>query len=602
MAGVDQWSQDLNLIALVLTLRATSAVQIALACRSTLALIVPISNIPLNHLLNLLSMGRDSSPVNAYGNVCQPKNMAEAEPPPPKLHVQKPATLLHTELQRSADVPPNDEVYSVFSSGVRLYLTYLLGLVLLISTLTSTIYAPLLSMLSSHFSVSIQAINLTVTAYAICQALSPAFFASLADAFGRRPVLLGLIALYACASLGLALNRSSYGVLLALRALQSIGGSATVPIAYGIVADVAVSSQRGKMLGPMLSTCNAICAVSPVVGGAIALGSGDFVWVFLALLIIALLLLVSVGFTLPETARNVVGNGSTPALGILRAWSSFFSQSRRHKLDKDRNHTCPERQKFQWRPIQAFASLRIILYPDAASVLSMVAPSYSVYYTFQAAVPVIFADVYGYNELEIGLVLLPVLLGLTGGGILAGKLVDRNYAKTARSCNTDVGTLDRESLQNFPIEAARYRNCLPFILFETVLIVGYGWVVQLHVHPAIPLIMQFLICAASTVMTNTASALLVDIFPERPSTAFASAQIARCGLSAVSVAVLQPLVEAVGRGWYFTIFGVFVGISSLLSLVASRAKGMKWRQTRQQAIRNETRHSNRSGDKHELNI
>ena len=49
------------------------------------------------------------------------------------------------------------------------------------------------SMLITYFSVSVPAINLTVTVYAICQGITPSFFASLVDAYGRRPVLLGLI-------------------------------------------------------------------------------------------------------------------------------------------------------------------------------------------------------------------------------------------------------------------------------------------------------------------------------------------------------------------------------------------------------------------------
>ena len=32
-------------------------------------------------------------------------------------------------------------------------------------------------------------------------------------------------------------------------------------------------SERGKMLGPMLSTCNAISAVGPVIGGTVALST-----------------------------------------------------------------------------------------------------------------------------------------------------------------------------------------------------------------------------------------------------------------------------------------------------------------------------------------
>ncbi len=240
-----------------------------------------------------------------------------------------------------------------------------------------------------------------------------------------------------------------------------------------------------------------------------------------------------------------------------------------------------------WRFASAFAAFRIILYKDAAAVLWMVASSYSVYYTFQVAIPVIFAEIYGYNELQIGLTFLPGLAGMTIGGIIAGKLVDRNYTITARRHNvTDLargGTEESGSQEKdlgFPIEVARYRNCLVFVLAEILLVIGYGWAVHFHVHPAVPIVLQFFICGLSTLLSHTASALLVDIFPGSSSTAYASGQIMRCGLSAVSAAVLQPIVDAVGRGWYFTIFALFVGTTGACSVVVSRLRGMGWRRRR----------------------
>ena len=240
------------------------------------------------------------------------------------------------------------------------------------STLTSTIYAPLIPMLSSRFAASVQAIDITVTVYAIFQALSPALFASLADSFGRRPVLLFLIALYAIASLGLTLNQHNHGALLGLRALQSIGGSATVPIAYGIVADVAVLSERGRMLGPMLATCNAISTVGPIVGGVVAMSTGRATWGFFALLVLALLLFVLAGFTLPETARGIVGNGSEQAHGMWQTWDVVFRQSRREerrrgeKENKGKDDVpteANEADRQPWRPSTIFASLRINFFP-----------------------------------------------------------------------------------------------------------------------------------------------------------------------------------------------------------------------------------------------
>lgn len=242
--------------------------------------------------------------------------MSEETPPGPK-EATGPANVSNEASQA--------EDYSVFSDSMRTYITYLLGFIIILSTLTATIYFPLIPMLSSHFSVSIQAINLTVTLYAVCQAISPPLFASLADCYGRRPILLLLIGIYACASLGLALNRSSYGLLLGMRAVQSLGGSATPAIAYGIVADVAVVSERGRMLGPMLSFCNGISAVGPVVGGAVAQSTGAHVWVFVALLAVAVVCFVLTGFTLPETARAIVGDGSGPARGLSKVWAYGWS-------------------------------------------------------------------------------------------------------------------------------------------------------------------------------------------------------------------------------------------------------------------------------------
>lgn len=482
------------------------------------------------------------------------------------------------------DVPNEDsqlEDYSVFSDSMRTYLTYLLGFVIILSTLTATIYFPLIPMLSSQFSVSIQAINLTVTLYAVCQAISPPLFASLADCYGRRPILLLLIGIYACASLGLALNRSSYGLLLGLRAVQSIGGSATPAIAYGVVADVAVVSERGRMLGPMLSFCNGVSAVGPVVGGAVAQSTGAHVWVFLALLAVAVVCFLLTGFTLPETSRAIVGDGSGPARGISRTWTYGCVKSKEGKRQSRKEVPCTTSQaRPQWTVKTAVHSLRIILYPDAAAILWMVATSYSVYYTFQVAIPVIYDEIYHYNDFQIGLTFLPGLAGMTIGGIVAGKLVDRNFAKVARRNNITLDRKKAEDLKEFPIEDARYRHIAYFVAFEVVLVIGYGWVIMFHVHPAVPLVMQFFVCAASTLLSHTASALLVDVFPNSSSTSYASGQVMRCGLSAASAAIIDPLTNAVGRGWYFTIFGLFVGLSGIVSVTISRLKGMKWRQKR----------------------
>ncbi|CAJ2501120.1 Uu.00g039730.m01.CDS01 [Anthostomella pinea] len=450
------------------------------------------------------------------------------------------------------------EDYSTFSAPMRTYPTYLLGFVIIISTLMGTVYFPLIPMLSRQFGVSIQAINLTVTTYAVFQAISPIIFASLADAFGRRPVMLSLTVIYGCTSLGLTLNKGNYAALVALRSLQSIGGSATSAVTYGIVADVAVVPERGAMLGPMLSTCNGISAVGPMIGGAVALRTNGYTWVFCSLSGIAAVCFLLVGFTLPETARSVVGNGSVPARGLWRTWWSFTASQSRPAAQVVEASSRQSEAAASWKLLDAFASLRMMFYPDAAAVLAMIASSYC-----------------------IGLAFLPGLAGMTLGGVVAGKLVDRNYTKTARKHGLDATRMKRELATGFPIEEARYRNIVPFIVAEVALVVAYGWAVQARAHPAIPLVIQFFVCVLSTLLSHTASALLVDIFPDKSSTAYTSSQVARCGLSAASAAAIQPLIDAIGRGWYFTAFGLFVLFAGVGSVLVSRVKGSGWRRRRQ---------------------
>ena len=190
----------------------------------------------------------------------------------------------------AAEAPPNPPAsrpkpYTVFSSRERRLIVALLGTTTLVSPLTATIYLPLLPLLATHFRTSAQAINLTITVYIVCQALSPLFLASVSDHFGRRPIYLATFTLYSVASLGLALNQSSYAALLVLRGLQSLGASAVLSLNYGTVADVCVPAKRGKMLGPVLAAGNLGTCIGPIVGGWIALESGGFRWAFWALVI-----------------------------------------------------------------------------------------------------------------------------------------------------------------------------------------------------------------------------------------------------------------------------------------------------------------------------
>ncbi|KAK7550751.1 hypothetical protein JOL62DRAFT_437233 [Phyllosticta paracitricarpa] len=75
---------------------------------------------------------------------------------------------------------------------------------------------------------------------------------------------------------------------------------------------------------------------------------------------------------------------------------------------------------------------------------------------------------------------------------------------------------------------------------------------------------------------TTYNALVVDVFPASPSSAAAAAaaSVVRCAMAAAAVAVLQPLVEVAGRGWYFTVLGIWSGVCGGVGVWVMRRKGM----------------------------
>jgi len=490
---------------------------------------------------------------------------------------------------------PTSTPYTTFTRAEKHYLTALLGTTTITSPLTATTYFPLLPLLRTHFHTSAQAINLTITLYIIFQALSPAIFGPLSDSLGRRPIYLVTLFLYAVANLGLAVNKHSYGALLGLRALQSLGASAASAISYGVVADVCVPSERGRMIGPVSMALNLGATVGPIIGGCVAYKSGSYEWVFWALAMIGAVLLLAMTALLPETARNVVGNGSHRRhqrwweKSLWRAIQDYLQERRKDIRDAERSevkddsipgdsveaerHGCLKRVHMR----NPLSCLRIIFYRDTFLTLWMHSSFYAVDYSIVAAVPDIYKNSYAFNELQIGLSYLPRGVGIIIGNFCNGRVMDHNYKAVARKVGWAVDAVSGDDLRHFPIERARARGFLWLLLVSTTTLVGYGWAVDKHVHVSIPLMLQFVQGFFGTCFYTTFNTLVVDIFPESPSTAAAAASVSRCAMAAAAVALLQPLLDAAGRGWYFTVLGLWSGGFGVVAVVLLKQKGMQWR-------------------------
>ncbi|KAI4106016.1 MAG: hypothetical protein L6R37_002379 [Teloschistes peruensis] len=86
--------------------------------------------------------------------------------------------------------PTNSSVipYSVFSKSSKRWIVFLIALAGFFSPLSANIYFPSLNYLAQDLNVSLELVNLTITAYLVCQGIVPSIVGDIADTAGRRPV------------------------------------------------------------------------------------------------------------------------------------------------------------------------------------------------------------------------------------------------------------------------------------------------------------------------------------------------------------------------------------------------------------------------------
>ena len=474
--------------------------------------------------------------------------------------------------------------YSVFSQRQKRYIVFMAALAGLFSTLSTNIYFPALNTLAKDFKVSDELINLTVTSYMIFQALAPTIYGDLADMTGRRPAYCIGFTVYILANIGLALQ-NNYAALLVFRCLQSSGSSGTIALGAGMVADVATSAERGLYMGFVMSGPMLGPAIGPILGGILShyLGWRSIFWF---LTILAAAFLIPFLATVPETGRNIVGDGSIPPQGwnmcllnylALRKSTQTLNQGTISeekkalggKLSARRRLRCPN-------PLKAF---HVLMEKDVAIVLFFNSIVYTSYYCVTTSLPSLFSKIYGFTDLQIGLAFIPYGVGCTAASLVCGKFMDFNYKRVAKAANITVDRKRGDDMRDFPLEKARVQVMWPFIFPGLIALVCYGWVLEIETHFAVPLVFTFIIGLCLTSTFNITSTMCIDLYPLSPVTATAANNLVRCFMGAAGTAVIIQLISAMGRGWCFTFVAAVVLFTTPLLWVELRW-GPAWREER----------------------
>ncbi|KAK5994569.1 MFS-type transporter clz19 [Cladobotryum mycophilum] len=444
--------------------------------------------------------------------------------------------------------------------------------------LSSFIYLPAITPISEAYGKSLSEINLTVTLYQVMQAIAPLFFGDLSDQIGRRPVYLLTFTIYIGANVGLALQ-SSYPALLVLRAMQSTGSSATVAIGSAVVADLTTAAERGGYITAVQASIQFVPALAPVLGGILTqyLGWRSNFW----FLIIGagVFLMVYVPFV-PETARNVVGNGSLPPPKLNMSFLSY--RQWRPKTLRGTVDTKPEtttKRPFKIPVPNIWAAIRVVFEKDVGPLMLFMSLFVMANYAMLVPLQDVIRRQYHFNDLQVGLCYIPFSVGSVIGSVIVGKLMNWNYARVARSVGMSADRKRGDDLRKFPIEKARLDLMWPWTVLAIISITSWGWVVSSGTSLAVPLIMLFISGMGMSGPISILTTLLVDLYPMSPGRVSSSFNLTRATLSAVGTAVVQYIIDAWGYGYTYLFMGMLVLAASPIVLMV-RKWGPGWREER----------------------
>jgi MFS family permease len=194
-------------------------------------------------------------------------------------------------------------------------LLWTLSLGVFAGALDLSVLSPALPALGHDFAVQTGDLAWVFTLYLLVTVLSIALASTLADRYGRRPIYLACIALFAAGSV-VAIAAPSYAVFLGARAIQALGAGGIFPVATATIGDVVPAQRRGAALGMVAATWGLAAVIGPSIGGLIT----HFIswrWIFAANVPLAAVVFLLALSDLPAEAPRRRGPLDVLGLALL---------------------------------------------------------------------------------------------------------------------------------------------------------------------------------------------------------------------------------------------------------------------------------------------
>ncbi|WP_372964141.1 Bcr/CflA family multidrug efflux MFS transporter [Marinobacter sp.] len=179
-----------------------------------------------------------------------------------------------------------------------IWTTILLAAAVALGPMAIDMYLPALPQIGSDFEASTAQVQLTLSIYIAGFAIAQLVCGPLADRYGRKPIMIGGMLLFALASIGCALA-TNIEMLQLSRFLQALGGSAGPVLARAIVRDIYTPRDAAKILAMLAGMMALAPAIAPTLGGFMV-AVFNWHWIFIVMAAYALIMVAVIAIGIPE--------------------------------------------------------------------------------------------------------------------------------------------------------------------------------------------------------------------------------------------------------------------------------------------------------------
>jgi DHA1 family bicyclomycin/chloramphenicol resistance-like MFS transporter len=189
------------------------------------------------------------------------------------------------------------------------------------SIMSTDLYTPSLPYLTDYFATTPELLKLTISLNLIAYGFAQLIYGPLSDRFGRRPIFLGTIFLFAIASIACGFAKTIDQLLIA-RVLQGFFAAAEVVMCLAVFKDLFTEKEQVKAFAIYGMAIALTPAVAPIFGGYIHIYLGWEFNFFLTALVGALTAIL-IYFLLPESTTP--DPHALKLRSILRNYRSVFT-------------------------------------------------------------------------------------------------------------------------------------------------------------------------------------------------------------------------------------------------------------------------------------